>query len=407
MLNISSRCVARAQSAAKPEHKLEVKRGNVINASYQICSRCVMDVSDPRISFNSVGVCDHCEDYIENVAPGWQQGAEGRNQLARIVEDIMKSGKDKDFDCILGLSGGLDSSYMLHLIVTEFGLRPLVFHVDGGWNTDIAVNNIQMLVEKLGLDLYTEVINWQDMRDFQLAFFKSGVPHLDIPQDHAFIATLYHFARKHGIKYIINGGNFSTECVRNPLDWLYHGTDMAQINDIRRQFCSRPLKYYPFSSILYHKVWLRYINGVKVVKPLNLLPYTKQIAIDTLTSRYGWRAYPQKHFESRFTKFFEGYWLPTRFGYDTRRVQYSSLIQTGQMTRDDALKLLEVPAYDPEKIDEEFEYIATKLGISVNELRSYHSMPLKSWRDYKNQAWMFGLGSRILKLLGIEKSVKR
>lgn len=377
------------------------------NSKHQICTRCVMDTSDPNIVFDEGGVCDHCNDFTNNVRPQWVQGEAGKAQLAAIVADIKDSGKGKEFDCILGLSGGLDSSYMLHLIVTEFGLRPLVFHVDGGWNTDIAVNNIQMLVEKLDLDLYTEVINWQDMRDFQLAFFKSGVPHLDIPQDHAFIATLYHFANKHGIKYIMNGGNLSTECVRNPLEWLYHGTDMAQINDIRHQFCTRPLKDYPFSSILFHKVFLRYVKGVKVVKPLNLLPYTKQLAIDTLSDTYGWRAYPQKHFESRFTKFFEGYWLPTRFGYDTRRVQYSSLIQTDQMTRPEALTKLEKPAYDPETIDDEFEYIATKLGISAGELRKYHEMPHKTWRDYKNDAWMFSIGSRVLKALGIEKSVKR
>jgi N-acetyl sugar amidotransferase len=375
--------------------------------NYNICTHCVMDTSDPGIVFDDKGVCDHCNDFTDNVQPKWVQGAAGKAELAAIVDKIKASGKGKEFDCILGLSGGLDSSYMLHLIVTEFGLRPLVFHVDGGWNTDIAVNNIQMLVEKLALDLYTEVINWQDMRDFQLAFFKSGVSHLDIPQDHAFIATLYHFAHKHGIKYIMNGGNLSTECVRNPLEWLYHGTDMAQINDIRSQFCSRPLKDYPFSSILFHKVYLRYFKGVKVVKPLNLLPYTKNLAIETLSDLYGWRAYPQKHFESRFTKFFEGYWMPTRFGYDTRRVQYSSLIQTAQMTRAEALEKLEKPAYDPATIDEEFEYIATKLGISVDELRRYHAMPHKTWRDYKNSAWMFNIGSRVLKALGIEKSVKR
>jgi N-acetyl sugar amidotransferase len=374
---------------------------------YQICVNCVMDTSDPVIVFDDIGVCDHCNGFRNDVEPNWKQGAEGRAELAATVEAIKASGKNREFDCILGLSGGLDSSYMLHLVVTEFELRPLVFHVDAGWNTDIAVNNIQMLVEKLELDLYTEVINWQDMQDFQLAFFKSGVPHLDIPQDHAFIATLYHFAAKHGIKYIMNGGNLSTECVRNPLEWLYHGTDMAQINDIRRQYCTRPLKNYPFSSILYHKVWLRYVKGVKVVKPLNLLPYTKKLAIEALSNLYGWRAYPQKHFESRFTKFFEGYWLPTRFGYDTRRVQYSSLILTGQMTRPEALEKLEKPAYDYATIDEEFEYIATKLGISVDELRGYHSMPHKTWRDYKNAAWMFNIGSHALKAWGVEKSVKR
>jgi N-acetyl sugar amidotransferase len=373
----------------------------------QICSNCVMDTTDTAIVFDDNGVCDHCHGFWNDVAPNWHPDDKSHAALAAIIDDIQAKGKSKEFDCILGMSGGLDSSYMLHRIVTEFGLRPLVFHVDGGWNSDIAVNNIQMLVDGLGLDLYTEVINWEEMRDFQLSFFKSGVSHLDVPQDHAFIATLYRFAAKYNINYIMNGGNFSTECVRNPLDWLYHGSDLSQIKDIQRRFGTRELRTYPFSPILYHKLYLRYLRGVRVVKPLNYLPYTKQIAIDTLSEKYGWRAYPQKHFESRFTKFFEAYWLPTRFGYDTRKVQYSSLILTGQMTREEALENLSRPAYNPEKIDEEFEYIATKLGITAEELRGYHQMPLKTHRDYRNQEKLFLLGSRAMRALGLERSVKR
>lgn len=374
---------------------------------YQICTNCVMDTSDSKIVFDDRGVCDHCNGFKTDVLPNWYPNDQGKAMFRAVVEKIKQSGKDHPFDCIMGMSGGLDSSYLLHLAVTEFGLRPLVFHVDGGWNTDIAVNNIQMLVEGLKLDLYTEVINWEEMRDFQLAFFKSGVPHLDIPQDHAFIATLYHFAHKNNIKYILNGGNFATECVRNPMDWLYHGTDMSQILDIQRRFGTRPLKSYPLSSILFHKVYLRYFKGIRVVKPLNYMPYTKEHAAKVLSEKYGWRPYPQKHFESRFTRFFEGYWLPTRFGYDTRRVQYSSLILTGQMTRDEALARLKQPAYDPATIDEEFEYIATKLGITVDELRKYHEMPLKTYRDYKNQQRLFDLGAKVLKAVGVERSVKR
>ncbi|SUA99138.1 Predicted ATPase of the PP-loop superfamily implicated in cell cycle control [Pannonibacter phragmitetus] len=374
---------------------------------YMICTNCVMDTSDSAIQFDADGVCDHCRSFKCDVAPHWHPDDKGKEIFRGMVEKIRESGKGKPFDSIIGLSGGLDSSYLLHLAVTEFGMRPLVFHVDGGWNTDIAVNNIQMLVEKLGLDLYTEVINWEEMRDFQLAFFKSGVPHLDIPQDHAFIATLYHFANKHNIKYILNGGNFATECVRNPLEWLYYGTDMAQLRDIHRRFGSRELKTYPFSSILFHKIYLRYIRGVQVVKPLNYLPYTKQIATETLERVYGWKAYPQKHFESRFTRFYEGYWLPTRFGYDTRRVQFSSLILTGQMTREEALSRLQKPAYDPDTIGEEFDYIATKLGITPEELRGYHEMPLKTYKDYANRQWMFDFGARALKALGVERAVKR
>lgn len=374
---------------------------------YQICTNCVMDTSDSQITFDEHGVCDHCRGFERDVLPKWHPDEQGRQEVARTVEQIKRSGEGKEFDSILGMSGGLDSSYMLHLVVKEFGLRPLVFHVDGGWNSDIAVNNIEMLVGKLGLDLYTEVINWEEMRDFQLAFFKAGVPHLDIPQDHAFIATLYHFANKHGIKYILNGGNISTECVRNPKEWLYYGTDSAQLKDIQGQFGTRKLKSYPFSSVLFHKVYLRYFRGVQVFKPLNLLPYTKQQAIDTLSREYGWKAYPQKHFESRFTRFYEGYWLPTRFGYDTRRVQFSSLILTKQMSREDALHALEQPAYDPATIDDDFEYIASKLRISVDELRHYHEMPRKTYRDYRNREWMFDLGARVLKAIGVEGATKR
>ena len=374
---------------------------------YQVCSNCVMDTSDSKIVFDESGVCDHCIGFTRDVLPNWHPNERGKALFAQQAERIRAAGSGKPFDCIMGMSGGMDSSYLLHLVVTEFRLRPLVFHVDGGWNTDIAVSNIQSLIKGLGLDLYTEVINWEEMKDLQLAFFKAGVPHLDIPQDHAFVATLYHFANQHGIKYILNGGNFATECVRNPLEWLYYGTDMTQIRDIHGRFGSRALKTYPFSSILFHKFYLRYLKGVQVVKPLNYLPYTKALAAEVLAQAYGWRPYPQKHFESRFTRFYEGYWLPTRFGYDTRRVQYSSLILTGQMTRDEALEKLAAPAYDPATINEDFEYIASKLGISAAELRQYHTMPLKTYRDYANQEWLFDLGAKTLHLLGIERAIKR
>ncbi len=374
---------------------------------YRVCSNCVMDTSDSRIVFDKQGVCDHCNDFFTNIRPNWHPDDTGRMQLQNIVSDIKKSGTKNDFDCLLGLSGGVDSSYMLHLVVKEFGLRPLVFHTDGGWNSELAVHNISKLVDKLGLDLYTEVINWEEMRDFQLAFFKSGVPHIDIPQDHAFIATMYKFAAKYNIKYILNGGNISTECVRNPMEWLYYGTDMAQIKDIIRRFGTVKMKTYPFSPIFRHKFYLRYIRGVKVIKPLNYLPYVKSEAVALLEREYDWKVYPQKHFESRFTRFYEGYWLPERFGFDTRRVQFSSLILTGQMTRKEALERLARPAYDPETIKDEFNYIATKLGITPDELRHYFTMPKKFYWDYKNHESLFNLGAKILKAAGAERSIKR
>ena len=374
---------------------------------YQICTRCVMDTSDPNIKFDENGVCDHCHDFANHVKPNWHTDERGRKELEQIITQIKENGKGKDFDCLLGLSGGFDSSYMLHLAVKEFGLRPLVFHVDGGWNSEISVHNINVMIDKLGLDLYTEVINWEEMKDFQLAFFKSGVPHIDIPQDHAFIATLYNFADKYNIKYILNGGNFSTECVQYPMKYYYYGTDMKQINDIRKKFGTNKMETYPFSSILRHKFYLKYFRGVNVVKPLNYMPYIKGDALNLLVNEYGFKPYPQKHFESRFTKFFEGYWLPERFGFEPRRVMYSSLILTGQMQRDEALEKLNKPAYNPETIDEDFNYIATKLGITSLQLREYFYMPKKYYWDYKNQQEVFRLGAKVLRWIGVEKVKKR
>jgi N-acetyl sugar amidotransferase len=376
--------------------------------SYQICANCVMDTSDPKITFDRRGWCDHCNTFYKQVLPKWRPNEEGRKILEKKVAKIKKAGQGRDFDCIIGISGGADSSYLTYLAKEQLGLRPLVFHVDGGWNSQIAVNNIEKLIDKLGLELFTEVIDWKEMRDLQLAFFKSGVPHIDLPQDHAFFATMYKFAEKHGIKYILTGGNISTECVRNPLDYFYYGTDLWQIRDIHGRFGQVPLATFPLSGILRHKVYLRYFRGIEVVKPLDYLPYIKKDAMRLLSEKFGWLVYPRKHFESRFTKFYEGYWLPIKFGFDTRRVQYSSLILTGQMTREEALADLARSPYDQQTIAHDFEYISTKLGISVAELQGYMEAPTKSYKDYKNQLYLFLLGARVMQLMGLEeRAVKR
>ena len=223
-------------------------------------------------------------------------------------------------------------------------------------------------MDGLGLDLYTEVINWEEMKDLQLAFFKSGVPHIDVPQDHAFFATMYKFASKYKIKTILTGGNYSTECVRNPLEWMYYQSDSIQLKDIYKKHGTGKLSDYPVTNILWHKFWLPYFKGIKLYRPLDFIPYNKDDAMQALVEKFGYQKYPQKHFESRFTRFYEGFWLPQRFGYDTRKVQYSSLILTGQMTRQDAIEKLKNPAYDTQTIQQDFEYIATKLGISVDEI---------------------------------------
>lgn len=374
---------------------------------YQICKNCVMDTSDPKISFDEDGICDNCISFKKNVEPYWYPNDYGKSIFSKQVEQIKLKSKGKEFDSIMGLSGGLDSSYLLHIAVKEFGLRPLVFHVDGGWNTDLAVSNIEKMVKKLNLELFVEVINWEEMKDFQLAWFKSGTPHLDIAQDHAYFATMFHFARKHKINTILNGGNISTEGIRNPLDWIYYGTDMSLINDIRKRFSTNKMKTYPWSSIYYHKIYLKYFKKIEVLRPLNYMPYNKKMAIEILAKEYDWTPYPQKHFESRFTKFYEGYWMPTRFGYDTRRVQFSSLIVTNQMTREEALDELNKLPYNPETINEDKQYIANKLGISYEELMKYHAMEKKWWFDYKNEKKIFDIGAKILQFFRIEFSIKR
>ena len=372
----------------------------------RICSKCVMDTTDSRITFDHEGVCDHCRLFEAQVLPNWHTGERGHRELRALVDQIRASGRGKEFDCIIGVSGGIDSSYLTHVAV-EYGLRPLVFHVDAGWNSQVAVNNIEKMVEKCGLDLFTEVIDWEEMRDLQLAYFKSAVPHIDTPQDHAFFATMYKFADKHGIKFILTGANYSTECIRNPIEWMYYQSDSIQLRDIHRRFGTRPLRKFPTTSIFRHKIWLPFVKGIRVVKPLNNVQYTKADAVKLLVTEYGWQPYPQKHFESRFTRFYEGYWLPKKFGYDTRKVQFSSLIVTGQMSREEALVKLKEPALDEATVRQEFEYVANKLGIPPGELQEFLELPNKTYMDYRSQEMFYSLGARAMRALGLELGGKR
>ncbi|MCW8889566.1 MAG: N-acetyl sugar amidotransferase [Sedimenticola sp.] len=380
---------------------------NKINETI-ICKRCIMDTSDPNITFDSAGLCDYCTNFDTEIKPNWHTDSRGASELAALSEKIKAQGKGKDFDCIIGLSGGLDSSYAAYIAKEKMGLRPLLFHVDAGWNTDQAVGNIEKLVNGLDCDLYTEVINWEEMKDLQVALLRSQIPDQDTPQDTAFFSALYTFARKYKIKYVITGANYSTECCREPEEWgAYPGIDKKLILDIHRKYGKRPLDSFPLVDIFIYKILYQRLLGMKIVRPLNLVPYIKKDAEIELERRFGWQKFQHKHHESRFTRFYEDYWMPRKFGYHKRRAHFSSLIMSGQMTRDEALDRISRPEMDEHFLKQEFEYVANKLDLSVAELQELFDGENKTYHDYKNKRWMIGVGAIILRRLGLERRLFR
>lgn len=377
--------------------------------NHKICNHCVMDTTDSYLEFDENGVCNRCNEYTQRIENWWNYGRGKEAELAQIIKEIKESGKGKDYDCLIGLSGGLDSCYVLHLAVTEWGLRPFVFHVDAGWNLPVAEQNIQNLCNKLGVKLHVEKMDWEDMRQMQLAFFKTGHAGLDAPQDHAFIAQVDKFSDELGIKYILNGYNISTEIVANPASWDKGAGptgDKTYIKDVLKKHGGYKTRHYEYTTGFKHKFWLPYVKGVKTVHLLNYVPITKKGMIETLEKEYGYQAYKQKHFEDLLTKFIEGWWLPTRFGYDIRKAQLSSLVITKQMTREEALAILKNPPLTEEESMDLFKQVANKLEISEEELMSYHDMPIV-YRKYKNNAWAFKLGIKLYTFLGLDKRIRK
>jgi N-acetyl sugar amidotransferase len=378
------------------------------NKKYQICTKTIMDTSDPRICFNEKGESDYFVNYTTNILPNWHTDERGYLELMRLAEKIKVSGKNRDFDCIIGLSGGLDSSYTAYVAKEVMGLRPLLFHVDAGWNTEQAVNNIEKLVNKLNLDLFTEVINWEEMKDLQLSYLKSQIPDQDAPQDTAFFSALYKFAKKNNIKYVLTGANYSTECCREPEEWgAFPGIDTILINDIHSKFGNNPLKSYPIVDVFTYKIYYRYVLGMQVIKPLNLVPYIKKDAEMLLQKKFDWEPFQHKHHESRFTRFYEDFWLPRKFGFEKRRAHFSSLILTGQMTRDEALVRVSKPELSEEFLQKEFDYVADKLDLTRSELQEIFEGENRTFLDYKSKIKLIGLGALIMQKFGLEKRIFR
>lgn len=367
-----------------------------------------MDTSDPNIVFNKNGESDYYTNFIETILPNWKTDKKAYSELMKVAEKIKSQGKDKDFDCIIGLSGGLDSSFLAYVAKEIMGLKPLLFHVDAGWNTDKAVENIEKLCNGLGLDLFTEVINWEEMKDLQVAFLKSQIADQDLPQDYAFFSALYKFARKNKIKFVLTGGNYSTECCREPEEWGgFPGIDTMLVRDIHSKFGKRPLSTFPLVDIFTYKLYYKYFIGMQVFKPLNSIPYIKKDAEKLLSEKFGWQPFQHKHHESRFTRFYEDFWLPRKFGFEKRRAHFSSLILTGQMSREEALKRISKPELSEEFLQKEFDYVADKLDLTRIELQQIFNGKNRTFHDYKNKIKLIGFGALIMKLLGLEKRLFR
>ncbi len=347
---------------------------------YRICTKCIMDTSDPMITFDSNGVCNHCNNFDNNIKPIWHPNDIGEKAGKEIVEKIKIECKNKEYDCILGLSGGIDSSYLAWL-ASDLGLRILAVHVDAGWNSEIAVQNIEKICKTLNIDLHTIVVDWSNMKELQRAYLYSGLPNQDVPQDHVFFSALYSYAVKNKVRYVLHGFNYATEGILPPA-WGYDAMDLRQIKAVSKSYSRVNLKHLPLTGYLKREIYFRLIKRMRVIKLLNYFPYNKGEAIKKLESEFGWEYYGGKHFESRFTKFFQSYYLPTKFGYDKRRAHLSSLIVSGEITREEALREMEKTLYTNDQIKKDRDYIIKKLDLTIEEFNHIMLAPNRSHSDY-------------------------
>lgn len=372
--------------------------------TYQVCNRCVMDTSAPDIRFDSNGICNYCQDFEQLLKTmPLSNPQQRRAELERLVEKVRRDGKGKPYDCIVGLSGGVDSAYTLFKL-KELGLRPLAVHMDNGWDSELAANNIQKLIQGLGVDLYTHVIDWEEYRDLMQAFFDADVIDVELLYDNAMLAVNYNLACKYGLHYILAGTNHATEGMAMPPGWNWFKYDVRNIWAIQKRFGrKKSIRTFPTLSFSRY-VWLTKVRRISWVSFLDYVEYNKPAALAFLAEKYGFKPYPYKHYESIFTRFYQGYILPRKFGVDKRRLHLSTLIISGQMNREDALNDLQnIPYPDQQTLQKDIEYFLKKMGWTASELDNYIQRPGKSHLIYGSEELLYRVTMKIWRVL---KSIK-
>ncbi|ODS41281.1 MAG: hypothetical protein A7315_02085 [Candidatus Altiarchaeales archaeon WOR_SM1_79] len=355
---------------------------------YQICSRCVMDTSDPDIVFDERGLCNHCRGYFAAVKRHVPNGEAKKEKLGQIVDRIKRDGRGKEYDCLVGVSGGVDSSYAAYMS-KELGLRPLAFHLDNGWDSELAVHNIEKILRKLDIDLYTYVLDWEEFKNLQLAYFRASVVDIEVVSDHAITAAAHKIADERDIKYILTGANVTTEWIM-PKSWAYRKNDLWNFKAICGKYSTVKLRTYPTLG-LFKLIYYRYIKGIKSITLLHYLNYNKIEAKKLLISELGWEDYGGKHYESLFTKFYQAYILPRKFNVDKRRAHLSNLICAGQITQEEALEELKKPLYDKTELEEDKKYVMKKLGVTEEEFEELMNLPIKKHEEHATDEPFYSL----------------
>jgi N-acetyl sugar amidotransferase len=351
------------------------------SVAYRVCSRCIMDTTDPEITFDADGACSHCARFAEVRQHLVGPPEERSERLELLVADMRAAGRGHDYDCVIGLSGGVDSTYVAYL-VKQLGLRPLAVHLDNGWDSELAVKNVEQIVTRLGIDLHTHVLDWGQFKDLQLSFLKASVPDGEIPTDHAIGAVLLRTAARRGIPYLVSGSNVATEGIL-PTTWTYGVWDWKYISGVHRRFGTRKLSGFPHYT-LYDYAYYVGVRRIRSVRLLDLVDYDKAEAMRTIESELGWRYYGGKHYESIYTKFFQGYILPRKFNIDKRRAHLSTLVCAGTMDRATALEAIQGDPYPPGQLEADREYAPKKLNLSEGEFERIMNLPRRSYRDYPN-----------------------